>query len=261
MRWSHDKHRSSQWWQRHPKIRIFLNVNYQPADSFSRALPSRGRDSETYWVYARHATRSRQSEQHENPPGNTPRSRLRSNPLLSKDRQRPHIRCVRSTMLQNMLRAATARGTRRRGYFAAAVAARSRSRQAIMAAFLRVSLPVSDPSFALSFSLSLSFSFFSRLTLSFRLSFAFFPFVPLPSARSPSSFFVSVASFQFALGFSIPLLATRAGVSLVCGAVASQGSHQRTSTCVLLSYTHTWHMYTLVRPGWRKHFWNDERRK
>lgn len=87
---------------------------------------------------------------------------------------------------------------------------RSRSRQAIMAAFLPVSLPVSDPSFALSLSLFLSFSFLSRLcvTLSFRLSFAFFPFVPLSSTRSPSSFSVSVASFQFALGFSIPLLAT-----------------------------------------------------
>lgn len=74
-------------------------------------------------------------------------------------------------------RAATARGSRRCGYFTAAVAARSRSCQAIMATFLRIPHQYRAASFFLSFfpvslflflsSLPLSFCLFVALTFSF----------------------------------------------------------------------------------------------
>lgn len=84
------------------------------------------------------------------------------------------------------VRAATARGTRRRGYFAAAVAARSRSRQAIMAAFLQI--PPSAVSGPALLSLSLSFFpfFLRRLRFSPPLSFPSCLFLlsrPLPVLR------------------------------------------------------------------------------
>lgn len=103
------------------------------------------------------------------------------------------------------VRAGTARGTRRRGYFAAAVAARSRSRQAIMAAFLQIPLRRIGPRFALFLSLSL---------FSFAVSVSHRRFLSLRASslyRGPFPCSVSVASFQFSLGFSIPFSATRPG--------------------------------------------------
>lgn len=82
------------------------------------------------------------------------------------------------------VRSATARGTRQRGYFAAAVAARSRSRQAIMAAFLRVPLQYRAPLYPLSLSLSLfSFTVFVSLRCFLSLRASFLYRGPLPVLR------------------------------------------------------------------------------
>lgn len=175
-------------------------------------------------------------------PVNTTRSRLRSNPLLSNGRQRSHIRCVRSTMLQNMLRAAKARGTRRREYFAAAVAARSRSRQAIMAAFLRILLPVSDL-VLLSFSLSFSpfFSSFLPSSLSdftFPSLLRFLSFCPSTFYTSPFSVlrlcrFLSVGS---RLSYPSPRYRSRSLTGMRSGVASPSPTHLHV---YLLSYTHT----------------------
>lgn len=118
----------------------------------------------------------------ETPPGST-RSRLRSRcfPKTAADERRVHGTGEYTSSQHGVakyVRAATARGTRRRGYFAAAVAARSRSRQAIMAAFLRIPLRGLriGPRFALCLPLSL-FSFAvsvsRRRFLSLRASFLY----------------------------------------------------------------------------------------
>lgn len=156
-------------------------------------------------------------------------------------------------MLQNMLRAATARGTRRRGYFAAAVAARSRSRQAIMAAFLRVPLPVSD---SLCF-LSLSLFFFSVLS---SLSDFIVQSLLRFSSFCPSTFYTPLfLVLRLCRFYSIHS-------RLFYPSLPKPGPHwyaaqwRRTPSpspthlhVYLLSYTHTRYMYTLARPG-LKHF-------
>jgi len=122
----------------------------------------------------------------ETPPGST-RSRLRSRCFPKTGGQAACTRHGAYTSQRGVakyVRAATARGTRWREYFAAAVAARSRSRQVIMAAFLQIPLcqyRISLCPLCLSFSLFPSLSpSFSRRFLSFRAS-SLYP--PLPVLR------------------------------------------------------------------------------
>ena len=153
-------------------------------------------------------------------------------------------------MLQNMLRAATARGTRRHGYFAAAVAARDRVR------------PLWPPSCESSYqcrtsfcSLSLYLFFSLCLTLSFRLSFALsFPLslyllhVPLPPVLRLCRF-LSIRSRLF---YPSPRYRSRGLTGMRRSGVASPSpTHLHV---YLLSYTHTRYMHTLARLGRRKHF-------
>lgn len=100
------------------------------------------------------------------------------------------------------VRAVIARGTRQRGYFAAAVAARFRDR-------FRPLWPPSckSPSASIEprFTPSLSFSF------SFTVSVAFFPFVLLLSTTAAPSRALSPSLPFSSLGFSNPFSATRPG--------------------------------------------------
>jgi len=141
----------------------------------------------------------------ETPSGST-RSRLRSRCFPKTGRQAACTRHGAYTSQRGVakyVRAATARGTRRREYFAAAVAARSRSRQAIMAAFLQI--PLCQYRTSLCVFLFLFFLRCLRLSLSRR----YLSFRASSLYRRPFPCFVSVASFQFSLGFSIPFFATR----------------------------------------------------
>lgn len=136
----------------------------------------------------------------ETPPGST-RSRLRSR-CFPKTGGQAGAYTSSQRGVAKYVRAATARGTRRRGYFAAAVAARSRSRQAIMAAFLQIPLrQYRAPLCPLCLSLSL-FLFFPSLSPSLPRRFLSLRVSSLYRGPFPCS--VSVASFQFSLGFSKP---------------------------------------------------------
>lgn len=138
-----------------------------------------------------------------------------------------------------------ARGTRRRGYFAAAVAARQRSRQAIMAVFLQV--PHRSGGLFRSFFLRHSFAFFSlRLLFSHSRTF---------SLQSTSSLFTSrnVATFQLVLSFSISLHRYRSptltGMRRDSGVDVTAVPHERTSTCHKYIHTRLSHTYTNLHPG------------